>query len=205
MPEEVLVVPRKILFGEKNERYFQGFLPRKNVEFEELIRKKSIFILRKTSSPKQKKPAEEDPEMKQIIPYIIFKYKDEFFVYKRLEKSDEKRLVEKYSIGIGGHINPIDRGDVLWEGMKREFLEEVDYPYRYKSKIIGFINDDRDDVGKVHFGVVFLLEGSNSRIEVKERDKISGKMMTLIEAGKFRDKMESWSQIAFRWLKLNVV
>ncbi|MEM5793288.1 MAG: NUDIX domain-containing protein [Candidatus Aenigmatarchaeota archaeon] len=203
MPEEVLVVPRKVLFGEKNERYFQGFIPRKNLEFENIIRKKSLFILRKVTSPKQKKPAEEDPEMKQVIPYIIFKYKDEFFVYKRLEKSDEKRLVEKYSMGIGGHINPIDKGDLLSEAMKREFFEEVDYPYRYKSKIIGFINDDSDDVGKVHFGVVFLVEGSNKRIEVKEKDKIVGRMMTLAEARKLRDRMESWSRFVLDWLKVN--
>ncbi len=203
MPEQILVVPRKILLGEKNERYFEGFKPRKNLDFENIIKKHSKFILRKTTSPQQPIPAEQDESMKQIIPYIAFKHKDKYFVYKRLEKSGEERLVEKFSMGIGGHINPIDVNskDILWEGMKREFEEEVEYPYDYKTRIIGFINDDSDSVGRVHFGVVFLVKGSNDRIDVKEKDKLSGKMMTLLEAKKFRDKMEGWSQIVYDWLR----
>ncbi|MBL7170128.1 MAG: hypothetical protein ISS48_03850 [Candidatus Aenigmarchaeota archaeon] len=205
MSEQILVVPRKILFGEKNERYFEGFQPRKNLDFENTIKKHSQFILRKTTSPKQPIPAEQDESMKQIIPYIVFRHKDRYFVYKRLEKSEEERLVAKYSMGIGGHINPIDVNstNILWEGMKREFEEEVNYPYDYNTKIIGFINDDKDSVGRVHFGVVFLVEGSNDRIDVKELDKLSGQMITLLEAKKFRDKMEGWSQIVFDWLRRN--
>ena len=205
MPEQILVVPRKILFGKKNKRYFEGFQARKNLDFENTIKKHSRFILRKTTSPKQPTPAEQDESMKQIIPYIIFKYKDKYFVYKRLSRSEEERLREKYSMGIGGHINPIDvnSGNILWEGMKREFEEEVEYPYDYKAKIIGFINDDKDSVGRVHFGVIFLVEGSNSKIDVKELDKLSGKIMTLHEAKKLRDKMEGWSQIVFDWLRRN--
>ncbi len=204
MPEKILVVPRKELFGKKNQRYFEGFQPRKNLEFENVIKKHSRFILRKTTSSKQKIPAEQDESMKQIIPYIIFKHKNNYFVYKRLPRSEEERLVEKYSMGIGGHINPIDdnaKTDILWEGMEREFEEEVDYPYDYDAKIIGFINDDKDSVGRVHFGVVFLVEGLNNRIEVREKDKLSGKMMTLFEAKRVRNKMEGWSQIVFDYLR----
>jgi len=205
MTEQILVVPRKILFGEKNERLFQGFQKRKNLDFENIVKKHSKFILRKTTSPKQPLTAEQDESMKQIIPYIAFKHNDKYFVYKRLPQSEEERLREKYSLGIGGHINPIDVNseNILLEGMKREFEEEVVYPYDYKTKIIGFINDDKDPVGRVHFGVVFLAEGSNDRIEIKEKDKLSGKMMTLLEAKKFRGKMEGWSQIVFDWLRMS--
>ena len=205
MPEKILVVPRKILFGEKNERYFQGFQARKNLDFENIVKKHSKFILRKITSPKQSIPAEQDETMKQIIPYMVFKHKDKYFIYKRLPQSEEERLREKYSMGIGGHINPVDNNsnNILEEGMKREFEEEVDYNHDYKTKIIGFINDDSDSVGRVHFGVVVLVEGNNDKIEVKEKDKLSGKMMTLFEAKKFRDKMEGWSQIVFDWLKRN--
>jgi predicted NUDIX family phosphoesterase len=205
MSEQILVVPLEILFGKKKERYFQGFQARKNLDFENIIKKHSRFILRKTTSPKQPLPAEQDESMKQIIPYVVFKYNDNYFVYKRLPRSEEERLREKYSMGIGGHINPVDdnSGDILQEGMKREFEEEVDYPYSYKSRIIGFINDDEDSVGRVHFGVVFLVEGSNDRIDVKEKDKLEGKMMTNYEIRKIRDKMEGWSQIVFDWLKMS--
>jgi len=205
MPEKILVVQRKTLFGKKNQRYFQGFQQRRSLDFENIIKKHSKFILRKITSAKQPISAEEDESMKQIIPYMVFKYKDKYFIYKRLPQSEEERLREKYSMGIGGHINPVDNNseNILEEGMKREFEEEVTYPYDYKTKIIGFINDDSDSVGKVHFGVVVLVEGSNDRIDVKERDKLSGKMMTLFEAKKSRDKMEGWSQIVFDWLRIN--
>ncbi len=205
MTEKILVVPKEVLFGKKKERYFQGFQSKKNLDFESIIKKHSKFVLRKTSSPDQPIPAEEDETKKQIIPYMIFKHKARFFVYKRLPQSEEERLREKYSIGIGGHINPVDVHsiNILDEGMKREFEEEVDYPYEYKTKIIGFINDDNDSVGRVHFGVVVLVEGSNDKIKVKEKDKLSGKMMTLFEAKKFRNKMESWSQIVFDYLRRN--
>jgi len=203
MEEKILVVPRETLFGEKKERYFQGFQPRKNLDFENIIKKHYKFILRKISSSKQPVPAEQDESMKQIIPYMIFKHKDKYFIYKRLPQSEEERLHEKYSMGIGGHINPVDvnSGNILKEGMKREFEEEVDYPYDYKTEIIGFINDDSDSVGKVHFGVVVLVQGSNDKIDVKEKDKLDGSMMTLFKAKKYRNKMEGWSQIVFDWLK----
>ncbi|PIZ35880.1 MAG: hypothetical protein COY38_01505, partial [Candidatus Aenigmarchaeota archaeon CG_4_10_14_0_8_um_filter_37_24] len=108
MTEQILVVPRKILFGEKNERLFQGFQKRKNLDFENIVKEHSRFILRKTTSSKQPLTAEQDESMKQIIPYIAFKHNDKYFVYKRLPQSEEERLREKYSLGIGGHINPID-------------------------------------------------------------------------------------------------
>jgi len=81
MSEKILVVQRKILFGKKNERHFQGFQSRKNLDFENIIKKHSQFVLRKTTSSKQPVPAEQDESMKQIIPYMVFKYKDKYFVY----------------------------------------------------------------------------------------------------------------------------
>ena len=37
--------------------------------------------------------------------------------------------------------------------------------------------DDSNDVGKVHFGVVYLVEGSTPNIKVRETDQIQGKLM----------------------------
>src|SRR5262245_54170535 len=50
--------------------------------------------------------AEENPDFKQIIPYVSIRHKDRWLHYIRGKASGEKRLVAKGSIGVGGHINP---------------------------------------------------------------------------------------------------
>jgi predicted NUDIX family phosphoesterase len=157
MSEQVLVVDRDTLFDGRK-KHFQGFKNAGELDFLGTIRKNSHFILRKTTSSAQNVPAESDESKKQIIPYIAFRYKGKYFAYQRLEKSGEERLRNNFSIGIGGHINPIDEsGDIIIDGMKREFFEEVEYPHEFNHRIIGYINDDKDSVGRVHFGVVFLI------------------------------------------------
>ena len=72
--------------------------------------------------------AEEDPSYKQIIPYVVLTQKDLVFATRRLNKGGESRLHGKVSIGIGGHINPVDEKDrrsVLMHGLERELDEEV--------------------------------------------------------------------------------
>ena len=113
----------------------------------------------------------------------------------------EERLRDNFSIGIGGHINPIDRSeDIIQDGMKREFLEEVDYPHDFDYKIIGYINDDVNSVGRVHFGIVFLIDAENPDIKVRETDILKGELKTLEEIGEIKDKLENWSKIVFDYL-----
>ncbi|OGI14388.1 hypothetical protein A3K63_01980 [Candidatus Micrarchaeota archaeon RBG_16_49_10] len=200
MPEEILVVDREVLFDGKK-RYFQGFMAADKIDFVPTIKEKSYFILRKTTSREQKIPAEEDESKKQIIPYILFRHGKKYFTYRRLAKSGEERLRDNFSIGIGGHINPIDgSGDIIADGMRREFLEEVDYPHDFDYKVLGFINDDSNSVGRVHFGVVFLIEAEGSDIRVKETDVLEGKMMTLKGIAGIRDSLENWSKIVFDYI-----
>jgi predicted NUDIX family phosphoesterase len=52
--------------------------------------------------------AEDDPSLKQIIPYVLVRRADTYLHYVRGKGSGEKRLVAKGSIGIGGHINHRD-------------------------------------------------------------------------------------------------
>ncbi|GAG86262.1 unnamed protein product, partial [marine sediment metagenome] len=66
---------------------------------------------------------------------------------------------------------------------------------KLKSKIIGCINDDFDDVGKVHFGIIYLIEIESSDIEVREKSKMEGKLVNKKELLRYKNKMERWSQI----------
>jgi predicted NUDIX family phosphoesterase len=147
-------------------------------------------------------PAEKDESLKQIIPYIVFEKEGKFFTMQRLNKSEEERLHNQFSIGAGGHINLVDnRGwDVIINAAKREIQEEVilENEDHGELKFLGFINDDENEVGKVHFGVLFLVRVSGlNDVEVKETDKLTGKWMSFKEIlADDGAELETWSQHA---------
>ncbi len=142
--------------------------------------------------------AEEDPSYKQIIPYVVLTQKGRVFTTRRLNKGGESRLHGKLSIGIGGHINPVDETDrrsVLMKGLERELEEEVYIQHRGELVPQGFINDDGNGVGAVHLGLCFSME-VEGEVSVKETEKLSGAWMSLQELKEEYDNMETWSQIA---------
>ena len=142
--------------------------------------------------------AEEDPSYKQIIPYVVLTRKGLVFATRRLNKGGESRLHGKVSIGIGGHINPVDETDrrsVLMKGLEREVDEEVYIQRRGELVPQGFINDDGNGVGAVHLGLCFSME-VEGEVSVKETEKLSGGWMSLQELRGEFDNMETWSQIA---------
>lgn len=185
--ENILVVPRKELF---EEIVFEGFERNKIAYYLERVKKYSIFMKRFL--------VENDSNYKQIIPYLLIKFKNKYFMFQRFPIGAEDRLFHKYSVGIGGHINEKDvknNKDLINSGLEREFGEELIYRGKLKSKIIGCINDDFDDVGKVHFGIVYLIEIESPDIEVREKSKMAGKLVNKEDLLKYKNKMERWSQI----------
>lgn len=109
--------------------------------------------------------AENDPSYKQVIPYILIQSsaEDKTAAYRR--QGSEKRLHDLWSVGIGGHINPIDIDsdtdsfrEILLAGMDRELDEElISRPAAATPRFIGTINEERTEVGSVHLGAVFQL------------------------------------------------
>ena len=174
--ERIFVVPAGIL------PRFQGFMPADSSTIEG-IRKSGFFL--------EREKAENDPSMKQIIPYITFIMKGKIFAMRRLSKGGEARLHNKTSIGIGGHINHED-GKPIEDGLRREFFEEVMYEGTFQPRLIGFINDDSDSVGKVHFGLSYVVDG-DADIEVREKDMLEGRMQAPDEVD--TNALEKWSRI----------
>lgn len=118
-----------------------------------------VFLRRST--------AEKDTQFKQLIPYAVVLMDGKVLVYTRGKSGAEDRLHNKRSIGIGGHINPIDvdGGNVdiqkITGALERELKEELGVlPHRdvNLSDLIGFINDDENPVGQVHLGMLFVIE-----------------------------------------------
>ena len=141
---------------------------------------------------------------KQIIPYVVIRHGDEYFLLQRTPKQAEARLHNKLSLGVGGHINPgdLEGGDPILDGLKREWSEEVIYDGRFEARMLGLLNEDSSPVSKVHLGVVFLVDGDTPDIRIRETDKLAGELMTLEEMRMFYLAMESWSQIVYDRLVL---
>ena len=152
----------------------------------DIIASRHFFIDRPT--------AEVSPEYRQIIPYVLIRNGDDYFVLVRTPKQSEARLHHKVSLGIGGHINP---GHSLLEGLQKELDEEVWIGSDYDMQFIGIVNDDSTDVGRVHLGAAYLLDAAGREIRVKETDKMSGEWMPRGALRNARDAMESWSQIIY--------
>lgn len=104
--------------------------------------------------------AEVDPTWKQLIPYCVFRHRDDVFVYRRTGASGDSRLHNRYSVGVGGHINPAD-GDAGANAYEAAFWRELDEELRLKQRhfneVVGLLYDPTDEVGQVHFGVVHLF------------------------------------------------
>ncbi|MEE1106512.1 MAG: DNA mismatch repair protein MutT, partial [Macrococcus canis] len=103
------------------------------------------------------------------------------------------------SIGIGGHMNRIDNAqieDVLLENTSRELDEEVGVRDVSANalQLIGFINDDDTEVGRVHIGLVFKLKVASSEVFVNETDTLKidwKKEHMLMQVAEY----ESWSRL----------
>ena len=109
--------------------------------------------------------AETDPSLQQVIPYIVLQTQDLGLTAVYNRQGSEARLHDLWSLGIGGHINPIDTKnaagafqDILVSGMIRELDEELtSRPVKDLPVFCGIINETITEVGRVHLGAVFQI------------------------------------------------
>jgi predicted NUDIX family phosphoesterase len=189
--EHVLVITRALLDQLGS---FQGFQSEVNRYLEAMLAPGANFFMERPA-------AELDPTHKQLIPYSIFHHEGRYLCYTRGGKSGEKRLVSKRSVGIGGHINPVDQShDGLGETMyfnsiEREITEELVIGGTHTQTVIGLINDDSSEVGSVHLGVVHRFELSSAEVSSNEDAIQDLQFFTLAELKAKQDELEAWSQI----------
>ena len=191
--EHVLVVPTE-LFHEVG--YFQGFTEQVDPYLERLLDPACI-------SYRPRNEMEEDPSFKQLIPYVLFRYTDEagaiqLFQYTRGEGQGEKRLHSKRSVGIDADVD--SGSDPYQEGMRRELEEEVIIDTPYTVRCAGMINDDLTEVGKVHLGVVHLLDVERPDVQSREDEIREAGFRPVAELMGQLDQFESWSEICLRAL-----
>ena len=144
--------------------------------------------------------AEEEPAHKQVIPYLILRDADRWFLMRRTRAGGDVRLHDRWSIGVGGHLNPGDR-DVAG-GLRREWAEELVAGFEPDFTPVGLLNDDTTAVGSVHIGMVFIADAAGRPVSIRETDKLSGSFATTSEVAAVRDVMETWSRLVFDALTL---
>ena len=190
--EHVLVVKRELF-----ERIggFQGLCRDVGRYLPSLLEKENNFFAPRSS-------AENDPSLKQLIPYAIFRHGGKILRYTRGSQSGEKRLVAKISIGIGGHINDTDESLFSFDdsayhaAVRREISEELKLAGGFQERAVALINDDSTEVGRVHLGVVHLVDLESADVRPGEKAIAGLGFSTREELLRQRDAMETWSQIA---------
>jgi len=198
MGREILVVKRNVLFKEGE---FNGFVNIRQRDFADLILNNFEYVDRTDE-------LENDSSIQQIIPYVwlVNPVTKKVFLYKRSSGGGEGRLHNKYSGGVGGHIDKdTEEGseNPVIDAMMRELKEEVvmeNYPL---PKFVGYINDDSDSVGGVHFGVVAIAETEE---DVKPDEHMTqGKFYSVDEVGEIfssgENEVENWTRISWGFVR----
>lgn len=195
--EHILVIPTE-LFHRLG--HFQGF----STDIERYL---TAVLDPAVASYRPRDEMERDPSFKQLIPYVIFRRRDpsgevSLFQYTRGKGQGEKRLHAKRSIGVGGHISSDDAScpSPYEEGMRRELAEEVVIDTPYTSSLVGLINDDLTEVGKVHLGVVHIFDCELPNVGPREDDICNAGFRPVSELLAELDGFETWSQICLKAL-----
>ncbi|MFQ5505606.1 MAG: NUDIX domain-containing protein [Planctomycetota bacterium] len=192
-PEFVWVVRRRDLFPEFCP---QGFLVLESAELESRYlmpaRERGFFV--------ERREAETCPAWKQLVPYCLLRFEGRFLLTQRLPAQSEARLHGRYSLGIGGHVNPPDLladADPFRVAARRELHEELLVEGELDLRPLGILNDDSNPVGAVHLGLVYGVTVSGPEPRIRETEKLQGTLTPLAE---LRDMcqtprpFESWTR-----------
>jgi predicted NUDIX family phosphoesterase len=197
LPAEELVyaVPRaQLLEPRHRETAWRGVLEAEAEPYLERMRMYGAF--------RPRGELETDPSWKQIIPYVVVRDGPRYLLMRRTRAGGDERLFERYSIGVGGHLNPGD-GDVEG-GLRREWAEEIAADFVPDFTFVGLLNDDEDPVGAVHLGFVYEADTGRRVVAIREADKLCGDLCAPGEVAAVVEHMESWCRLLFEHLAKGV-
>ncbi len=187
MDEQILVVPREQLFWRGA---FRGVEAEGLEEYLARVRRLGVF--------RRRGDVEDDPSLKQIIPYLVVHTGGRYMLLRRTRAGGEQRLHDLYSIGVGGHIAREDvdgADDVITAGLRRELEEELTIDGTWSARPVGVLNDDANVVGQVHFGLVHIVEVPSGQVAIRETERLSGRLAPPPEIRAVYAQMETWSQL----------
>jgi predicted NUDIX family phosphoesterase len=186
--ERVLVLPTAVFH---RAGLFQGFSARADYYLPRLLDPAQL-------SYRPRGEVETDPSYKQIVPYVILKWRDRVFHYTRGKRATEARLQALRSIGVGGHISAGDGSlfDTPYrEALLREVSEEVYLESSYEERCLGLINDDSTPVGQVHLGIAHVFELAEPKVQRREQVLTRSGFAAIADLRGQRVEFETWSQL----------
>jgi predicted NUDIX family phosphoesterase len=193
MPERVLVLPRDAVPGGCD---FSGV---RQADASDMTLLRSAVAV--AGQFLDRPIAEQAAAFTQLIPYVVVRDAERVFLMERTTAGGDARLHGKASIGVGGHLNPVDEGaDPLADGLRREWSEELEADWKPEFRLVGLLNDDGNPVGAVHLGVVFTVEADGRDVSVREHDKLVGRWASVEEVREAWDRLETWSQLVVEHL-----
>ncbi len=152
-----------------------------------------------------RKAAEDDENYLQLIPYLILANgKNEYFSYARTKKGNESRLYDRYSIGLGGHINPVDSTNLsepndtsLLNCIVRELREEIGIKLNldFSLQNVALIFCQETPVDRVHFGLAVVLRLDTSDESIKLEDALAKGEFVPWKHLKYYENLENWSKL----------
>lgn len=128
------------------------------------IKTQSKFIIRRE--------LETNPDYKQIIPQVAFRYDGKFFLHKQLD-TNEKRLNNLCPLLVGGHVEEFDiedEKDLIETALDREVDEETSIDAKIiQKKLYGLVYvEDENPVNHVHVGIIYIVDLDSDQIVMKE-------------------------------------
>jgi predicted NUDIX family phosphoesterase len=186
--EQILVVPRAVL------PELAGW---HGIRVDGLER--VLAVVAASARPHARSLAEQDPSLKQVIPYLVLRDGPRYFLMQRTRAGGDARLHDRWTIGIGGHLDAAD-GDIEG-GLRREWSEELESTSLPSWRPIGVLNDDTTEVGAVHLGVVYVADIAGGQVRIRETDKLTGAFVEVPAVEAVRDRLETWSAIVFDHLQ----
>jgi predicted NUDIX family phosphoesterase len=203
--EFVYVTPREDLFPACYPQGFQPFGdPVEGQAFLGRLATSGFFV--------ERDRAERTPAWKQVIPFCLVVREGEVLRMRRRPRGGESRLHGKVSIGVGGHINPVDHdshpvgprdASLFVRAAAREIAEEIDVQPGYELSLSGFLNDDSNPVGAVHLGLVYVAHTPHP-VRIRETDVLEGQLVApreLQAALRRGEDFESWSSMLLAHLE----
>ena len=159
----------------------------------------SVEAIERAGRFEPREAMERDPAFKQLIPYLVLRDGPRYFLMRRTRAGGDERLHDRWSIGVGGHLNPGDGG--LDGGLRREWSEEVEADFVPTFRLLGLLNDDSTDVGKVHLGAVYEADAAGRPVAIRETDKLTGGFAEPGEVAAVAPDLETWSRLVFEHLE----
>lgn len=193
LDEEVVVFPRDVL---------PKFVPCPGLhQIDDLI---STELLQHCYAM-QRRDAEEDFTVIQLVSAFLVRQGDKYATFKRTRRLPEARLHGVYSLLFGGHLNPDDVAplfsifDAAVGGyyIQRELEEELRFSRSPSLELVGVIYDTSREVSTQHLGVLYeVVPEPDTDIQIGERGFLQHLQFETAEQvrGRLAD-FENWSEL----------